>query len=94
MTFAKHLTPSERYARRILRAWYEGDLAEFETALKNDPHSGASSVGLAEQERMDLVQDLAGRFPAWEQSSQREDAASLDAALQLTRRLARWDERR
>jgi hypothetical protein len=45
-----------------------------------------------EQERIDLIQDLAQSLSIWESSGKEADAANLSAALGLTRHLARWDD--
>jgi hypothetical protein len=92
MTLTKPFTPSERYARLVLAAWYQRDSTKFQAILKRKPFLGVDPPAFVERERMDLIQDLAQSIAMWEGSGQAEDAANLNAALGLTRHLARWDE--
>ena len=92
MTLAKPFTPSERYARLVLAAWYQRDSTKFQAVLKRKPFLGVDPPAFVERERIDLIQDLAQSIAMWEGSGQAEDAANLSAALGLTRHLARWDQ--
>lgn len=92
MTPTKPFTPSERYARMVLTAWYNRDSTKFQAVLERSPFLGPEPAPFVEQERIDLIQDLAQSLSIWESSGKEADAANLSAALGLTRHLARWDD--
>ena len=93
MTLTKPFTPTEHYARQVLRAWYDHDLPTFRFVLQQSPSLGLAPFSFVEQERLDLIQDLADGLVTWNGSRQQEDAGALNAALALLRQLARWDDR-
>jgi hypothetical protein len=80
----KSFTVSERYARLLLMAWYQRKDGEFSVLLESAPKINTLASG--EQERVALIQDLAGTLVMPKQV--RED--DLNAALQLIHQLARW----
>ncbi len=92
MTASKRRTTSEHYARLLLAAWEDREEADFKSAVQGAAaHAPTSFV---EQERMELIQDLASNLLVWKVSGRGEDAANLEAALNLMRHLARSTDER
>jgi hypothetical protein len=92
MTFPKPFTTSERYARLLLTAWDNHEVTEFQAILKRINFAGRVPLSFAERERMDLILDIASSLPLWKSSGQSEYAENSEAALNLMRHLARWNE--
>ena len=88
MTLPKPFTPSERYARLLLAAWYKRQDADFLAQLEAGPVLSEGHPSSAEQERVDLIRDLGGSLKDWKQSRKDEE---LHAALRLMHQLARWN---
>jgi hypothetical protein len=92
MNSAKPFTTSEQYARLLLTAWDKQEATEFQAILQGIPFPGEEPLSSAEQERLDLIQDMASSLPLWRSSTQGEYEANLRAALSLMRHLAGWNE--
>jgi len=92
MNSAKPFTTSEHYARLLLTAWDKQEATEFQAVLREIPFPGEEPLSFAEQERLDLIQDMASSLPLWRSSAQGEYEANLRAALSLMRHLAGWNE--
>src|SRR5882757_9288868 len=88
MTLSKPFTPSEQYARLLLAAWYKRQDGEFLTQLQARPVCSDGHPSSAEQERLDLIQDLGGNLKDWKQSSKDE----LNTALHVMHQLGRWND--
>ncbi len=88
MNLPKPFTPSERYARNLLAAWYKRQDDEFLAQLNAGPSIRDRHPSYAEQERVDLIRDLGGNLKVWKQSNKEEE---LNAALHVMHQLARWN---
>ena len=84
----KPFTVSEQYARRLLAAWYEHNENSFLVQSASAPALNRNALLSGEQERLDLIQDLARSLMMCIQSGHQED---LTAALGVIHQLARWD---
>jgi len=91
MANEKPLTASERCAWSLLMAWESGDLPKLQ-----DRTQGALAMEMAgppsEQERMELVQEVASRIRLWLQGGRGNAQNDLSASLKLLRHLARCED--
>ena len=86
-TYTPTPTDSERSARTLLAAWNSGDPARLEASLDRMPvpRKGGSS---SEQERIEMVQEIAGSIRVWLAGAGWNSRTDLEASLRLLRHLA------
>jgi hypothetical protein len=89
MTYPRTLTASERCARSLLSAWNTGDLAGLEAALRQANAAGQTTLSSGEEERMELVREIAGCIQMWLRGVRWTQPADLGTHLDLLRHLAR-----
>jgi hypothetical protein len=89
MTEPKILTASERCARSLLAAWNTGDLAALEAALRQSAPAGNMELSTGEEERMEVVQEIANNIQMWLRGVRWTKPADLNTNLELLRHLAR-----
>jgi hypothetical protein len=89
MTEPKILTASERCARSLLAAWNTGDLAALEAALRQSTPAGPMEASTGEEERMEVVQEIANNIQMWLRGVRWTKPADLNTNLELLRHLAR-----
>jgi len=89
MMHCKPLTSSEKYARQLLAAWHEQNDVAFIAKSQLAPTLGQDAASSGEQERIDLIQDLAQNLVNCKSADKNEE---LNAALQIIRQLARCDD--
>jgi hypothetical protein len=85
------LTASERCARMLLAAWNTGDLAGLEAALRQTSAAGHAELSSSEEERMELVREIAGGIRLWLRGIRDTKPADLNTHLELLRHLARCE---
>jgi hypothetical protein len=85
------LTCSERCARLLLAAWNTGDLAGLEAALRQASAAESMELSSSEEERMELVREIAGGIQMWLRGVRRNTPADLNTHLDLLRHLARCE---
>lgn len=90
MTETKPLTPSEQCARSLLAAWNRGDLATLQARMDMGFPS-ESGITSFEEERIELVQEIASTIRLWLLGMRRRNSADMDASLRLLRYLARCE---
>lgn len=86
-----NLTCSERCARLLLAAWNTGDLAGLEAALRQASAAESMQLSSNEEERMELVREIAGGIQMWLRGVRRNQPADLNTHLDLLRHLARHE---
>jgi len=91
MTQPKSLSASERCARMLLAAWNMGDLAALEAALRQTSVANNTELSSSEEERMELVREIAGAIQMWLRGVRSERPADLTIHLELLRHLARCE---
>jgi hypothetical protein len=101
MTDPRTLTASERCARLLLAAWNTGDLAGLEAALRQASASalpstsagagGRTELSSGEEERMELLREIAGGIQMWLRGIRRTKPSDLNTHLELLRHLARCE---
>src|SRR5262249_8934195 len=91
MTDGKHLTGSERCARLLLAAWNTGNLAGLETALRQASEASQAELSPCEEERMELVREIAGGIRNWMRGVREGKPSDLNVHLDLLRHLARCE---
>jgi hypothetical protein len=91
MTEPKLLTASERCARSLLAAWNTGDLAALESALRQSAVSGYVDLSAGEEERMEIVQEIASNIQMWLRGVRSTRPADLNTNLDLLLHLARTE---
>ena len=91
MTDPRTLTTSERCARLLLAAWNTGDLAGLESALRRASAADRTGLSSSEEERMELVREIAGGIQMWLRGVRWERPADLATHLDLLRHLARCE---
>jgi hypothetical protein len=87
----KSLSASERCARLLLAAWNTGDLAGLESALRQASVANSPELSSSEEERMELVREIAGGIQMWLRGIRWEKPADLNTHLELLRHLARCE---
>jgi hypothetical protein len=85
------LTASERCARLLLAAWNTGDLTGLEAALRQASAADRTGLTSSEEERMELVREIAGGIQMWLRGVRWERPADLTTHLELLRHLARCE---
>jgi hypothetical protein len=93
MTEPKILTASERCARSLLAAWNTGDLAALEAALRQSAAAEETELSSGEEERMEIVQEIAVNIQMWLRGVRWTKPADLNTNLELLRHLARCEGR-
>jgi hypothetical protein len=89
VTCSNSLTVSERYATSLLVAWDSGEIPPLAAVLDQTALVNQAQLSSCEQERLELVHEIGCTMKAWQDSANRQDEATLTAALNLLRHLAR-----
>lgn len=85
------LTTSERCARLLLAAWNTADLAGLEAALLQAAAADQAGLSPCEEERMELVREIAAGIQTWLRGVRMSQPANLNVHLDLLRHLARTE---
>jgi hypothetical protein len=85
----KSLTNSERCARSLLAAWNTGDLVALESAVRESAGIGGGECSAGEEERMEIVHEIASNIQMWLRGVRSTKPADLNTNLELLRHLAR-----
>jgi hypothetical protein len=91
MTSAKSVTVSERFARSLLAAWNRGDLPRLRDELNQVAVADHSSLPVFEQERIEMVQEVAKTMRVWLGGARRKHT-ELNVALALLGHLATLED--
>ena len=87
MTIVGCLQGSERFARSLLKAWDSGDVPRLRSELTQIAVTDFSSQSALEQERFEIVQEVAKIIRAW-LGGARSEHPDLNIALALLRHVA------
>ena len=88
---SKPLTLSERRARALLAAWNSADLARLEDTIESTVALSQAPLSTSEQERLDLLQEVASTIRTWVSTASSEHHSELKMSLGLLRHLARCE---
>jgi hypothetical protein len=80
------LSVSKHCARMLLAAWNSADLSRLQSALTLAEGVQAGRLAYAEQERIELVHEIASMIRQW--MKQQRTGEDLNASLQILRHLA------
>jgi hypothetical protein len=87
MTFTDSPTVSEDFARSLLAAWDSGNVPRLREELSQVAGADCSSLSAFEQERIEIVQEVAQTIRVWLSGGKRKHA-DLNIALALLRHFA------
>ena len=91
MTSTESLTVSDCFARSLLGAWNSGDLLRLRNELNQVALADRSGLSGFEQERIEIVQEVAKTIRVWLNGA-RKKHTELNVALVLLRHLATLEE--